>query len=184
VPSLDESAAEFERLVDDYYRPLFRFAMSLSGNDGTASDLVQQTFFAWAEKGGQLRDRTKAKSWLFTTLHREFLQLVRRDSRLVALPEDHTDTAIDETPTPTPVEIAGIEAGDLHAALAEIPEDFRVPLALFYLEAMTYAEIAGLLHVPVGTVMSRLSRGKQKLRQRLQVRARRASPALRFGSSR
>ncbi len=180
-----DSAAEFERLVDAYYRPLYRFAMSLAGSEGTAGDLVQQTFYAWAEKGDQLRDRSKAKTWLFTTLHREFLQLIRRESRLVPLPDNHEETMGADEPAPEPPVIDGIEPSDLHVALAETPEVFRVPMALFYLEEFTYAEIADLLSIPIGTVMSRLSRGKQKLRRRLLARAHRPAAALsRFAPTR
>lgn len=186
MSSSPTSAAEFEALVDAYYRPLYRFGMSLCGSEGTAADLVQQTFYAWAEKGHQLRDRTKAKTWLFTTLHREFLQLVRRGSRLEPLPDDHEETIGAEEVAPEPPVIEGIEPVDLHAALAETPEEFRVPLSLFYLEEFTYAEIAHLLNIPIGTVMSRLSRGKQKLRKRLLARAQRAegSPLIRFAPPR
>lgn len=157
--------------------------MSLCGSDGTASDLVQQTFYTWAEKGDQLRDRTRAKTWLFTTLHREFLQLIRRESKLVPLPDNHDETLGAEEPAPEPATIADFEPGDLHAALAETPEVFRVALSLFYLEEFSYAEIAALLDIPIGTVMSRLCRGKQHLRKRLRARARRtASPLLRFAA--
>jgi RNA polymerase sigma-70 factor (ECF subfamily) len=164
---MDDAASEFEQLVDAWYRPLFRFAMSLCGSKGTACDLVQQTFYAWAEKGHQLRDRNKAKAWLFTTLHREFLQLVRRESRLVPLEDDDDAPAPDEQPPPGPEVIEGIEAEDLYAAMGELPEVFKVALSLYYLEAFTYTQIAELLGVPIGTVMSRLARGKQKLRRKL-----------------
>lgn len=185
VATAHESAAEFERLVDAHYRPLFRFAMSLCGREGTAADLVQQTFYAWAAKGDQLRDRGKAKTWLFTTLHREFLQLLRRESRLVPLPDDFEETTGADEPAPEAPVIAGIEPAALHGALAETPEVFRVPLALFYLEQFSYAEIADLLEVPIGTVMSRLSRGKQKLRRHLLAHARQAeTPLARFGPPR
>lgn len=183
MPASHNSAAEFERLVDVYYRPLFRFAMSMCGSEGTASDLVQQTFYTWAEKGDQLRDRTRAKTWLFTTLHREFLQLIRRETRLVPLPENHEETMGADEPAPEPLVIAGIEPADLHVALAETPEVFRVPLSLFYLEEFSYTEIADLLNIPIGTVMSRLSRGKQQLRKRLRPRAHQSgSPLIRFAA--
>lgn len=165
-----ETAAEFDRLVDSYYKPLFRFGMSLSGSEGTACDLVQQTFYNWAAKGHQLRDRSRAKAWLFTTLHREFLQLIRRQSRIVALEDTNEDAAVSEEPAPEPEAIADFDADDLYAALAEVPETFREALNLFYLEEFSYAEIAEVLEVPIGTVMSRLSRGKQKLRKRLRMR--------------
>lgn len=167
-----DSGAEFQDLVDAHYKPLFRFAMSLSGSEGTACDLVQQTFFTWASKGHQLRDRSKAKSWLFTTLHREFLQLVRRESRLVPLVDQNDEPDPSSEPPPKPEVIENLDSADLHAALAEVPENFRDALTLFYLEEFSYAEIADVLGVPIGTVMSRLSRGKQKLRKRLRIRMR------------
>ena len=63
-------APDFQQLVDRQYEPLFRFALSLTRSEADAADLTQQTFFLWASKGHQLRDRSKAKSWLFTTLYR------------------------------------------------------------------------------------------------------------------
>ena len=64
----------FAQLVDAHYAPLYRFALSLARNGSDAGDLVQQTFFIWATKGHGLRELSKAKSWLFTTLYREFLR--------------------------------------------------------------------------------------------------------------
>src|SRR5215468_10313931 len=72
---------DFQQLVDRQYVPLFRFALSLSKSEADAADLTQQTFFLWATKGHQLRDRLKAKGWLFTTLYREFLGRRRQDVR-------------------------------------------------------------------------------------------------------
>ena len=165
--SKEDSTAEFQSLVDAHYKPLYRFAMSLSGSDGTACDLVQQTFYTWASKGHQLRDRSKAKSWLFTTLHREFLQLVRRESRLVPLVDQNDEPDPSAEPAPKPESIADLESADLHAALAEVPETFRDALTLFYLEEFSYAEIAEVLKVPIGTVMSRLWAARKKLKEAL-----------------
>src|ERR1700761_3492374 len=75
-------APDFEQLVDAHYAALYRFGLSLSRNESEAADLTQQTFYLWATKGHQLRDRAQAKTWLFTTLYREFLALKRRDERL------------------------------------------------------------------------------------------------------
>src|SRR5471030_1697058 len=72
---------EFENLVADYYEPLYQFAFSLTREAAGACDLVQQTFCIWGAKGHQLRDLTKVKTWLFTTLHREFLGGCRRQTR-------------------------------------------------------------------------------------------------------
>src|SRR5690242_4790608 len=72
---------EFERLVSLYYPSLYRFAFSLTRQESDACDLTQQTFYIWAKKGHQLNDLSKVKSWLFTTLHREYLQQRRRAVR-------------------------------------------------------------------------------------------------------
>src|SRR5881275_1940137 len=71
---------EFENVVEHYYQHLYKFAFSLTRCEADACDLTQQTFYTWQTKGTQLRDSSKLKSWLFTTLHRGFLQNVRRET--------------------------------------------------------------------------------------------------------
>ena len=157
--------SEFAELVDAHYQALYRFGYSLTRSPDRAADLVQETFCIWAEKNAQLRDRSKAKTWLFTTLHREFLGQRRKMSRF-------SDEPLDEN-------LMGAEAGaeddaerqmDGHRAvelLSEMDEMYSAPLALFYLQQHSYKEIAEILDVPIGTVMSRLSRGKEMLRKRM-----------------
>ena len=152
----------FTQLVDANYASLYRFALSLAKSQADACDLTQQTFFIWATKGQALRDATKAKSWLFTTLYREFLRGRRREARATALddlPPDEVDP-----PAPEVDFVAALDAQTVVAALQEVDEVFRAPLTLFYLEELSYQEIAVALEIPVGTVMSRLSRGKTQLR--------------------
>ena len=72
---------QFEALVSEHYEPLYRFALSLTRAESDARDLTQQTFYIWATKGHQLRDLSKVKAWLYTTLHRAFLVGRRRQSR-------------------------------------------------------------------------------------------------------
>jgi RNA polymerase sigma-70 factor (ECF subfamily) len=152
----------FAQLVDANYASLYRFALSLARNASDAGDLVQQTFFIWATKGHGLRELSKAKSWLFTTLYREFLRGRRRDSRatfLEDLPPGEKDPAAEDVDR-----VSKIDAASVMVALQSVDETFRAPLTLFYLEDMSYQEIASALEVPIGTVMSRLSRGKAQLR--------------------
>jgi RNA polymerase sigma-70 factor (ECF subfamily) len=155
--------SDFQRLVDRQYAPLFRFALSLTRSETEAADLTQQTFFLWAAKGHQLRDRSKAKSWLFTTLYREFLGRRRHDIRF---PQVELDEVRAEDMSTLP-NVNALDSATVLQALREVEEPFRAPLTLFYLEQFSYQEIADLLEVPIGTVMSRLSRGKALLRQRL-----------------
>src|SRR5262249_43004701 len=75
------SSDQFEEIVSQHYQPLYRFAFSLTGREADACDLTQETFYVYAAKGHQLRDRSKAKAWLFTTLHREFLSIRKRETR-------------------------------------------------------------------------------------------------------
>ena len=79
---------EFERLVNRYYRDLYRFGFSLTGSEADACDLTQETFYVWARKRHQLRDPAKVKAWLFTTLHRQFLQTRRHETRFKDEPID------------------------------------------------------------------------------------------------
>lgn len=164
-------AEAFPRLVETYYAGLYRFALSLARNAGDASDLTQQTFFIWATKGHMLRDEAKAKTWLFTTLYREFLRLRRRDARTSAL--EDLPSAQQDPPDIDAGVINRMDAELVLDALQEVAPTFREPLTLFYLQALSYLEIAEVLAVPVGTVMSRLSRGKAQLRTVLAQKSRR-----------
>jgi RNA polymerase sigma-70 factor (ECF subfamily) len=155
----------FTQLVDAHYTSLYRFALSLARNSADACDLTQQTFYVWATKGHALRDGSKAKTWLFTTLYREFLRGRRRGSRVSALADLPPGA---EDPPAAEVDLAiRLDAQQVVEALQEVDEAFRAPLTLFYLEDLPYQEIAELLEVPIGTVMSRLSRGKAQLRTAL-----------------
>jgi RNA polymerase sigma factor (sigma-70 family) len=157
--------SEFAELVDAHYQALFRFGMSLTRDVDRASDLVQETFCIWAAKGSQLRDRSKAKTWLFTTLHREFLSQRRRASRFSDEPLDEANTEATVAPEEDAErQMDGQRAMELLGAL---DETYRTPLALFYLQQHSYKEIAEILDIPIGTVMSRLSRGKEMLRRRM-----------------
>ncbi len=157
--------SEFAELVDAHYQALFRFGMSLTRSADRASDLVQETFCIWAAKNEQLRDRSKAKTWLFTTLHREFLNQRRRASKYSDEPLDQDQAeAIIAPQDDAERHLDGQRAMDL---LGQLEETYRSPLALFYLQQHSYKEIAEILDIPMGTVMSRLSRGKDMLRHRM-----------------
>ncbi|HEX9783066.1 MAG TPA: RNA polymerase sigma factor [Opitutaceae bacterium] len=155
----------FVRLVDAYYAPLFRFALSLAKNPTDACDLTQQTFFVWAKKGHTIRETSKAKTWLFTTLYREFLRGRKRQQRMSSI-EDLPPTEQDAPDVEVDL-VARLDSQVVMQALQEVDTVFRAPLTLFYLKDLSYHEIAEILDVPIGTVMSRLSRGKAHLRARL-----------------
>ncbi len=165
MSSPSNAIPDFEQLVSEYYQNLFRFAFSLVKNESEASDLVQETFLIWAQKGESLRDVSKVKSWLFTTLYREFLRIRRRGMRVTDLEPDDFER---ELPAVQPDVIEAMEAQDVVNSLDELDDIYREPLTLFYLEDLSYKEIADVLGIPMGTVMSRLSRGKSQLKRALQ----------------
>lgn len=158
------SAWDFEGLVARYYEPLYQFAFSLTRSEADACDLTQQTFYVWATKGHQLREPDKVKTWLFTTLHRQFLESRRRQTRF---PHQEIGTADLELPTIQPGEISRLDTAHVVAALGRVDETYQAPVALFYLQDCSYKEIAEILEVPMGTVKSRISRGISQLQKML-----------------
>lgn len=157
---------DFQQLVDDHYEALYRFAMSLARDPDRAADLVQETFCIWAAKGSQLREASKAKSWLFTTLHREFLAHRRRASRFINDPEA-AENAIENTHADDEASDRQLDGQHALELLNQLDDMFRAPLTLFYLQQHSYKEIAEILEIPIGTVMSRISRGKEILRRKI-----------------
>ena len=156
------SAAQFEAIVSEHYESLFRFAMSLSRKESDACDLTQQTFYIWATKGHQLRDLSKVRTWLFTTLHRSFLQMRRRGSRFS---HHELEEVSEELPLVSPVQSDQFDASQVLFALARVDEVYQAAIALFYLDEFSYKEIAVILEVPLGTIKSRIARGIAQLRK-------------------
>jgi RNA polymerase sigma factor (sigma-70 family) len=159
------SRPEFQALVDGYYAPLYRFAMSLTRSEADAADLVQETFLSWASKGQQLQDASKAKAWLFTTLHRNFLQSQRRFNRF---PQFEISSVDQELPVVDPGLMSHLDAHHLLDLLGQMDPQYQAAVALFYLEDYSYKEIAGILEVPLGTVKSRIARGLSQLKSIVQ----------------
>lgn len=152
-------------LVRDWYDPLFRFAVSLSGNRDDALDLTQNAFLKLSRNADRIREPAKAKSWLFQTVHREYIDQYRRNRRR----PEHPLEAAAEPAAATESPGRSIDAARLREVLEVLEERFRAPLALFYLQQLSYREIAEALDIPVGTVMSRLRRGKDRLRALLEA---------------
>ena len=158
---------DYEQIVAAHHEKLYRFAFSLAGNPDDACELTQETYVRLLTKGRQLRDRSKMKTWLFTTLYRIFLGWKRHTNRF-----SHVDvyTAEAELPVLTAEMADQTDGQTVLDALLGISEHYRVPLTLYYLRGFNYREVAELLEVPIGTVMSRLSRGKELIRQKLAAR--------------
>ena len=157
---------DIEKLVELHYQALYRFAFSLIRNESDAADLTQQAFYILAKSGNQVREPAKVKSWLFTTLHREFLA---RHRKMLRFPQMDFEQAEQELPAIAP-SVESADAPVVLKALAQVDANFQAALGLFYLEDYSYPEIAEILDVPLGTVKSRIARGIIQL-QRLLVDA-------------
>lgn len=153
------NSEELTRLVDEYYQLLFRYAYRLSGDRADAEDLTQQTYLIAQKKLTQLRDARSARSWLCTILRNLFLKKVTRKAEPVSL-GGSIEIASD------PTEMPELTSEELQSALDDLPEDFRIPLLMFYFEEQSYKEISNELAIPLGTVMSRLARARAFLQER------------------
>ena len=136
--------------------------MSLTRTESDAGDLVQETFLTWAAKGHQLRDATRVKAWLFTTLHRNFLQSRRHAARF---PQFEISEVEAELPVVTADAVNQLDGRTVVELLGRVDPQFQAAVALFYLEDYSYQEIATILEVPLGTVKSRIARGLGQLKE-------------------
>jgi RNA polymerase sigma-70 factor (ECF subfamily) len=158
---------EISQLVDQHYESVFRFAYRLSGTSHEAEDISQQAFLDAQRKLYTLRDPDKVRAWLFMIVRNLYRRQIR--DRVT-----HGEVALEVLADPVDkrrgsgerVEQA-LDSESLQQVLNELPEEFRSVLLLFYFRELSYREIAEQLDVPIGTVMSRLSRGKKQLRERI-----------------
>jgi len=164
--TIPADARTVHRLVEDYYLALYRYAYRLSGNRVDAEDLTQDAFCKAQMQYRQLRDPDRVKPWLFAILRNGYLRKCRDAAVSRQVPLD----AASELAQPSPGGDLDVDPAALQLALNDLPEAYRTPLILFYFESFSYLEIAEQMGVPVGTVMSRLSRAKGYLRRRLVAR--------------
>lgn len=155
---------DYEQIVALYHEDLYRFAYSLARNPDDASELTQEAYCRLLSKGASLRDPSRVKPWLFTIIYRIFVTEKRHAGRF---PHLSLAAVEHELPVLSGNTVDRMDAATVLDALLEIDEHHRAPLVLFYLQDLSYREIAELLDVPVGTVMSRLSRAKAALRERV-----------------
>lgn len=157
------SPGSVAELVEQHYESLYRYAYRLSGCAADADDLTQETFCKAQAQFKQLRDRGRAKPWLFSILRNLYLHRVRSAKQHLTIPID----AVGDLPDQLPDDLPEIEPERLQQALEDLPEVFRTPIILYYFEDFSYRDIAEQMDLPIGTVMSRLARAKGSLRQRL-----------------
>jgi len=150
----------------------YRLAYALTGHKQDAEDLVQDTYLRALSGFARYKHGTNARAWLLTIMRRAFLNTRRRALARPLLtpletPEGTVDAPDTQTPGPEEQVIRAADRRIVLSALAELPEAYRSALALVDLSGMRYAEAAQILGCPLGTVMSRLHRGRLELARRL-----------------
>lgn len=176
----------FEEEALSFLDALYRTALRMTKNPDEAADLVQETYVRALRFRHQYTPGTNLKAWLFRILTNTFINLYRRR---VARPEFTDVEGLDEyvlynkmnelrTGTaggsdPEKEVLAGIMDAEVKQALDDLPEHFRTAVILADIEGFSYKEIADILHIPIGTVMSRLHRGRRFLQRRLYEHAKR-----------
>lgn len=149
--------------IERYRQRLYRLAYAWTRNAAAAEDLVQETLAKAWRKRGQLRDPNAGEAWLFTILarcHRDYL-------RRAHAAEDIDELQLRSNSDPELEKDQRTIVGRVRAAIASLPAGQRQAVTLVDLEGFSYAEVADILAVPVGTVMSRLCRARAALRQEL-----------------
>lgn len=166
----------FERLTVPYLPDVARFARSLARDDALADDLVQETYLQALRGWHTFREGSDPRRWLLTVCHHAFMRMLRRDARYVDAPEDDpTLQSVATARTHWHAQESGllriVEQMDLGAAIqravGELPAPFRSAVVLVDVEGCTYEEAAGIIGVALGTVRSRLFRGRRLLQDAL-----------------
>lgn len=171
IPGLPPSpeAVLFEEMVTSHLDPLYRTALRLTGRPQDAEDLVQETYLRAWRSLHTYRPGTNPKAWLFRILHNAHIDRYRASTRTVQTVDEMEgqDPAFVVHETPESVVLSGVMDAEIRQALMALPEVFRSCLILADLEGFSYQEIADILGIPRGTVMSRLFRGRRAMRRAL-----------------
>jgi RNA polymerase sigma-70 factor, ECF subfamily len=159
----------FEEMVTAHLDALYRTALRLTGRPHDAEDLVQETYLRAWRSLHTYRPGTNPKAWLFRILHNARIDRYRASTRTVQTVDEieGQDPAFVIHDTPESLVLAGVLDAEVRQAIMALPEVFRACLILADLEGFSYQEIADILGIPRGTVMSRLFRGRRAMRKAL-----------------
>src|SRR5688572_29450295 len=165
-------SASFEAEALTYLDGLYRAALRLTRVPADAEDLVQETYLRAFRASESFEPDTNLRAWLFTILHNTARNRARDRAREpVTVDSEAVDRAADTRPgradTPETILLRDTLAPELQAAIDDLPETFRQAVWLRDVEEFSYAEIAAMMEIPIGTVMSRISRGRRMLFERL-----------------
>ena len=170
----DEADDTFETTCLPFLPDCYAFALSLTRRSHEAEDLVQDTFLKAQRAFASFAQGTNAKAWLFTILRRLHIDGYRRGRlRPTPLPEDElSEMAPTERAAETPdLPWDALPPEAVETAVDTVPDPFRLPVRLRDLDGLSYREIGAILNVPPGTVMSRLHRGREYVREALVTQA-------------
>jgi RNA polymerase sigma-70 factor (ECF subfamily) len=173
MPSIADRSAAFERLALPLFPALYNHASWLTRNPAEAEDLVQETFTKALRAFDSFEPNTNFKAWIFRILRNAFLNTRTGIAATRTVYLDDTPAALDTADTNLTPEAHLIRldnAAALHSALEQLPPPLREVLLLCDVEEIKYKEIAIILDIPIGTVMSRISRARRTLRELLQPR--------------
>jgi RNA polymerase sigma-70 factor (ECF subfamily) len=152
-----------EELVDRFLQDVYAYALRLCRSPAEAEELTQQVFLLAHQRRHQLRDPSRARSWLLSITRNGFLQARRSRQPICSTDLDLDMSDIRDGSW----KLETIDAERLQQAVQSLPDPFRVVVLMYYFEEMSYQEIARTLDIPIGTVMSRLARARQRLRDGL-----------------
>jgi RNA polymerase sigma-70 factor (ECF subfamily) len=163
----EEKMSQFHRLIEEQIPRLRRYARALTRNSERADDLVQETLVRALDKERLWQPGTDLRAWLFTLMHNQNVNAVRRAIREGAsINVEDVSGALVAATDPT----SSRKLYELDRALGRLPEDQRRVILLVGLEGMAYDTAAEVLGIPIGTVRSRLSRGRENLRRMMDIR--------------
>lgn len=164
-------AGDYTPEIKDYLLPhvdlIFRCACRLTRKAHDAEDLTQETFYYAIKNFSQLRDKEKAKNWLFSILRNLFLKDLEKNKRRIDIEFDAISNTISGKANIEEEHLKMEMAQYLRAALNKLDDRLKAPIEMFYFEKLSYKEIAKSLNLPIGTVMSRIARGKVYIRREL-----------------